>query len=68
MMKRLFYFLGSLTIAVVSIILLDKWLGGFETPGYVLIGIGGWSMETSLLVFAISLVILFYVNYLFFRF
>lgn len=66
-MKRLFYFLGSLLIAVAAVVLVNKWLGGFETPGYVLIGISGWSMETSLVVFAISLVIGFYIFYNFFR-
>jgi HemY protein len=67
-MKRLIYFLGPLLFAVAAVLLLDKWLGGFETPGYVLIGIGGWSMETSLLVFSISLIVAFYVFYNFFRF
>jgi HemY protein len=67
MMKRLIYFLGPLLLAIVVVFLVDKWLGGFETPGYVLIGIGGWSMETSLVVFAISLVIGFYLFYVFFR-
>ncbi len=66
-MKRLIYFLGPLLLAIVVVFLVDKWLGGFETPGYVLIGIGGWSMETSLVVFAISLVIGFYLFYVFFR-
>jgi HemY protein len=68
MMKRLIYFLGPLLLAIAAVFLLNKWLGGFETPGYVLIGIGGWSMETSLVVFAISLVIGFYVFYNTFRF
>ncbi|SJM93320.1 heme biosynthesis HemY N-terminal domain-containing protein [Crenothrix polyspora] len=67
-MKRLIYFLGPLLLAIVAVFLLNKWLGGFETPGYVLIGIAGWSMETSLVVFAISLIIGFYVFYNFFRF
>lgn len=66
-MKKLLYLLGPLLLAIVVVFLLDKWLGGFETPGYVLIGIGEWSMETSLIVFAISLVIGFYICYNFFR-
>lgn len=66
-MKRLLYFLGPLLLAIVAVFLINKWLGGFETPGYVLIGIGGWSMETSLLVFLISLIIGFYIFYNFFR-
>ncbi|WP_394753363.1 heme biosynthesis HemY N-terminal domain-containing protein [Crenothrix sp.] len=66
-MKKLLYLLGPLLLAIIVVFLLNKWLGGFETPGYVLIGIGEWSMETSLVVFAISLVIGFYICYNFFR-
>jgi HemY protein len=66
-MKRLLFFLGPLLLAIAVVVALNKWLGGFETPGYVLIGIGGWSMETSLLVFTVSLVLGFYVFYNLFR-
>ncbi|MGR9086838.1 MAG: heme biosynthesis HemY N-terminal domain-containing protein [Gammaproteobacteria bacterium] len=68
MMKNLLYFLGSLCLAIVVALIVRHWLQGFDTPGYVLIGIGRWSMETSLVVFAVSLVIGFYVLYFFFRF
>jgi HemY protein len=61
------YFLGSLLLAVVTAFAAYKWLGGFENPGYVLIGIGYWSLETSLVVFTVSLIIGFFVFYIFFR-
>ncbi|MDP1971137.1 MAG: heme biosynthesis protein HemY, partial [Methylobacter sp.] len=60
-MKNIVYFLGSLLIAVAAAFFANKWLGGFESPGYVLIGIGYWSMETSLIVFAVSLIMGFFV-------
>ena len=66
-MKNIMYFLGSLLLAVAAAFFANKWLGGFENPGYVLIGIGHWSLETSLIVFAVSLIIGFFVFYVFFR-
>ena len=66
-MKKLFYFLGSLLATVVVAFFVSHWLQGFDNPGYVLIGIGHWSLETSLVVFAVSLIIGFFVFYLFFR-
>lgn len=68
MMKNIMYFLGSLLVAVAAAFFAYKWLGGFENPGYVLIGIGYWSLETSLIVFAVSLIMGFFVFYIFFRF
>jgi len=59
-MKNILYFLGSLLIAVAAAFLANKWLGGFENPGYVLIGIGYWSLETSLIVFTVSLIMGFF--------
>lgn len=67
MMKNIMYFLGSLLLAVIAAFVAYKWLGGFENPGYVLIGIGYWSLETSLIVFAVSLIMGFFVFYIFFR-
>ncbi|MGZ5009321.1 MAG: heme biosynthesis HemY N-terminal domain-containing protein, partial [Methylobacter sp.] len=67
-MKNILYFLGSLLIAVAAAFLANKWLGGFDNPGYVLIGIGHWSLETSLIVFTVSLIMGFFVFYVFFRF
>ncbi len=66
-MKNIVYFLGSLLLALIAAFFANKWLGGFENPGYVLIGIGHWSMETSLIVFTVSLILGFFVFYIFFR-
>jgi HemY protein len=66
-MKSLFYFLGPLLFTVAAAFLVHHWLESFDNPGYVLIGIGHWSMETSLVVFAVGLIIVFFVFYMFFR-
>ncbi len=66
-MKKLLYFLGSLLATAATAFFVSKWLQGYDNPGYVLIGIGHWSLETSLVVFAVSLIIGFFVFYLFFR-
>jgi HemY protein len=67
-MKNWIFFLGSLLITIAAVFFVKQWLGSFENPGYVLIGIGNWSLETSLIVFLVSLIITFYVLYLFFNF
>ena len=66
-MKSLFYFLGSLLFAVAAAFFVHHWLQSFDNPGYVLIGIGHWSMETSLVIFAVGLIIVFFVFYMIFR-
>lgn len=66
-MKNLLYFLGSLLSAVLVAYLLHSWLMQYNDPGYVLIGIGHWSLETSLTVFAVVEVIGFFLLYSFFR-
>ncbi len=66
-MKKLLYFLGSLLATGAAAFFVSKWLQGYDNPGYVLIGIGHWSLETSLVIFAVSLIIGFFVLYLFFR-
>jgi len=60
-MKKLLYFLGSLLATAAAAFFVSKWLQGYDNPGYVLIGIGHWSLETSLVVFAVSLIIGFFV-------
>ncbi|MGZ8165827.1 MAG: heme biosynthesis HemY N-terminal domain-containing protein, partial [Methylobacter sp.] len=67
MMKSILYFLGSLGVATLTAFLVSKWLSGFDNPGYVLIGIGQWSLETSLVFFAVSLILGFFTLYVFFR-
>lgn len=66
-MKNILYFLGPLFIAIAVAFFASNWLGGYENPGYVLIGIGNWSLETSLVVFVVTLIIGFFVFYVFFR-
>ncbi|MDT4289124.1 heme biosynthesis HemY N-terminal domain-containing protein [Methylomonas sp. MO1] len=66
-MKNLMYFLGSLLCAILVAFLLHSWLVKQNDPGYVLIGFGHWSLETSLTVFAVAQVIGFFVLYNFFR-
>lgn len=66
-MKNLLYFLASLLSAVAVAFLLHSWLAEHNDPGYVLIGFGHWSLETSLTVFAVALVIGFFLLYNFFR-
>ncbi len=66
-MKNLLYFLGSLLSAVAVAFLLHSWLAEQNDPGYVLIGFGHWSLETSLTVFTVGLVISFFALYNVFR-
>jgi HemY protein len=66
-MKNGLFFFSSLLITLAAVFFVHQWLGTFENPGYVLIGIGTWQMETSLFVFLISLIVGFYALYLFFR-
>jgi HemY protein len=66
-MKKLFYFLAPLLITVALAFFVNDWLHQFNNPGYVLIGIGHWSLETSLVTFSAIQLITFYVLYLFFR-
>ena len=67
MFKKVIYYLITL-VAVVAVI---YWFWGqvFEQndSGYVLIGIGQWSLETSLAFLSVILLILFIAFYIFFR-
>ena len=67
-MKNIVYFLGSLCIAIAAAFLIHSWLTEYDDPGYVLIGFGHWSLETSLVVFAVAQIISFFICYIFFRF
>jgi HemY protein len=66
-MKNILYFLGSLAVALTAAFLVHYWLSANDDPGYVLLGFGGWSLETSMVVFAVSAVLTFFVLYIFFR-
>lgn len=67
-MKNLLYFLGSLAVALVAAFLVHYWLSSNDDPGYVLLGFGGWSLETSMVFFAVGSVLAFFTLYVFFRF
>lgn len=66
-MRNFIYFLVSLLSALLVAYALHSWLAKHNDPGYVLIGFGHWSLETSLTVFAVTQVIGFFVLYSFFR-
>ncbi len=66
-MKKLLSFLLPLLIAIVVAFVIHGWLSQYDNPGYVLIGFGHWSMETSMVFFAVALVIAFFLFYVFFR-
>jgi HemY protein len=66
-MKKLIYFLGPLLATIVAAFLVNYALRAFDNPGYVLMGIGHWSLETSLGFFIIGLFFAFYVLYVVFR-
>lgn len=66
-MKNIIYFLGSLCAAILAASLIYSWLSEYNDSGYVLIGSGHWSLETSLLVFAVAQIVSFFVLYWFFR-
>jgi HemY protein len=66
-MKNLIYFVASLLAAIAVAFFLHKWLASYNDPGYVLIGFGHWSLETSLTVFTVIQVIGFFFLYSFFR-
>ncbi|WP_031434602.1 heme biosynthesis HemY N-terminal domain-containing protein [Methylomarinum vadi] len=67
-MRNIVYFLGALFVAIATAFVIQSWLSQYNDPGYVLIGFGHWSLETSLVVFAVAAVILFFIFYVFFRF
>ena len=66
-MKNFIYFLGSLCIAVAAAFLIHDKLSAYDDPGYVLIGLGHWSLETSFVFFAVSQIIGFFLFYVMFR-
>ena len=66
-MRNFIYFLISLLSALAVAYALHSWLAKHNDPGYVLIGFGHWSLETSLTVFTVAQVIGFFLLYTFFR-
>lgn len=62
-MKNIIYFLLALFVAVASAFLLHETLIKKGDPGYVLIGYGRWSLETSLFVFVLLIIVVFTLLY-----
>lgn len=66
-MKNILFFLVALVSALFFAFIVHEWLLQYDDPGYVLIGIGHWALETSLVVFMVALIIGFFVFYVLFR-
>lgn len=66
-MKTLLYFLGALIATLTLAFSAYQWLQGFDTAGYVLMGIADWALETTLATFIALLVISFFLLYCSFR-
>lgn len=66
-MKKLLYFLAPFLGVMVAIFFIYQWMTGLENPGYVIIGMGHWSLEKTLVDFTIQLVIGFFILYVLFR-
>ncbi|MEN8259262.1 MAG: heme biosynthesis HemY N-terminal domain-containing protein [Pseudomonadota bacterium] len=63
-MRNVIYFLSALLLAVVAAFFLREMLVEQKDPGYVLIGYGHWSIETSLFVFGVILLVVFIALYI----
>lgn len=66
-MKNIIFFLVTLAIALGFAFVVHEWMVQYDDPGYVLIGVGHWALETSLIVFVIGLIISFFIFYVLFR-
>ncbi len=66
-MKKIIYFLVALCIAIFAAYFVNNWISQYDNPGYVLMGLGHWSLETSLIVFLVGTAIIFITLYTFFR-
>lgn len=66
-MRNILFFLGALATALIFAFLVHEWMSQYDDPGYVLIGVGYWALETSLIVFSVALIISFFVFYVLFR-
>ncbi|EIC30662.1 heme biosynthesis protein HemY [Methylomicrobium album] len=66
-MKKILYFLGPVFITIAAALGAYYGFKSLETPGYVLVGIGHWSIETTLAAFVVALILAFFLLYIFFR-
>ncbi|MCK4842569.1 MAG: heme biosynthesis protein HemY [Methylococcales bacterium] len=67
-MKKIIYFLIPFFVLAAAIFFIQSWLEQYNDAGYVLIGFGHWSLETTLVVFAVTQLLAFFILYVFFRF
>jgi HemY protein len=67
MKKNIIYFVGLIIIVLALVYFSYAWLIKYENPGYVLIGFGQWSLETTVVVFSITQIIFFSMFYALFR-
>jgi HemY protein len=61
--KNILFFLGTLALILLFALVTYKWLLQYDDPGYVLIGVGHWGLETSLLAFLTILIVSFAILY-----
>ena len=66
-MKTIIYLLIALIVAVGAAFLIHDQLIAHRDPGYVIIGIGQWSLESSLFVMGFALIIAFVLFYILLR-
>ncbi len=66
-MKQIKYFFASLVAVALVAYLVHHWLIELNDPGYVLIGAGEWSLETSLTMFTVLQIAGFFLIYHLFR-
>ncbi len=62
-MKKLALVLAPFILAVIAVLVLYNVLATLDDPGFVLLGLNGWSIETSVVVFVVALAISFIVFY-----
>jgi HemY protein len=65
--KNILFFLGTLVLALLLAFVTHEWLLQYDDPGYVLIGVGHWALETSLIVFIVASMVIFVALYFVFR-
>ena len=66
-MKNILLFAAALLAALGLAFFANEWMTQYDNPGYVLIGIGHWALETSLIAFMFGLIISFIIFYVLFR-
>ncbi len=67
MKKNSIYFLSLVISAGTLAYFIYAWLTGYESPGYLLMGFGHWSFETTAVVFITIQIFSFVIFYIIFR-